>query len=56
MNFIATLILFALVLTGMAIGLILAKKPLQKGCSSSPDEECQICKRKPGDPCADTQD
>lgn len=54
MNFLAALILFAIIITGMAIGLIIAKKPLQKGCSSTPDETCPICQRKPGDPCADT--
>jgi hypothetical protein len=51
MHYLATFILFAILLLGMAIGLILAKKPLQKGCNITSDEECPICKRPPGNPC-----
>jgi len=43
MNFVLTLILFGTCFILMAIGLIIAKKPLKKGCSTDP-EDCACLK------------
>jgi len=48
MNFLMALLIFGLCFAGMAIGLIVAKKVLQKGCAMSP-EDC-ACRREGKDP------
>ena len=48
MNYLITLLIFSLCFLGMALGLILAKKTLKKGCSADPDS-C-ACKNEGKDP------
>ena len=48
MQHVITLLIFGLCFFGMAIGLIFAKKVLQKGCSVDPDS-C-ACKEEDKDP------
>ena len=56
MNFFITLILFSLLIIGMAIGLIIKQKPLKKGCSTEPDQDCPICHKKPQETCLNKAD
>lgn len=37
MSYLITFLIFSLCFLGMALGLILAKKTLKKGCSTDPD-------------------
>ena len=37
MEIVLTILVFGLCLAGMAVGLIVAKKTLRKGCSDNPD-------------------
>ena len=48
MSYLLTLLIFSLCVLGMAIGLIVAKKTLQKGCSVDPDS-CE-CRKEDKDP------
>ncbi len=48
MTYLITFFIFSLCFFGMAIGLILAKKTLKKGCSTDPDS-C-ACKKEEKDP------
>jgi len=54
MSFAITLIIFGLCFSGMAIGLIFAKKVLKKGCSTDPDS-CS-CKNEQQTPPLDDSD
>lgn len=48
MNYLIALLIFGLCFLGMAVGLIFAKKALQKGCSTDPDS-C-TCRKENKDP------
>lgn len=48
MHYLITFLIFGLCLLGMAIGLILAKKVLKKGCADTP-EDC-ACRNDGKDP------
>jgi len=41
MNYLASFFIFVLCFAGMAIGLLLTKKVLKKGCALGPDCACQ---------------
>lgn len=43
MPYIAAFILFVLCFAGMALGLIVARKVLRKGCSLDPDDPASSC-------------
>ena len=43
MNYLSTLIIFALCFAGLSIGLFLSKKVLKKGCSADPNDPDATC-------------
>lgn len=49
MNYLVAFLIFGICFLGMAVGLIFAKKILEKGCCSSPDDPDATCGCKSND-------